>query len=156
MSLSPNPGSSEQTVENSAHVSDFALDFSREESVNGHMPLSTHTQPMPNTAPPAAVDPFAAITQSFMPKRAVSYLRVSTREQAERGGREEGFSIPAQRDANKKKAQAAGAMVVKEFVERGVSGTSTNRPALQEMLRSPSAAQVHCFRARSGKTKWIL
>ena len=26
-------------------------------------------------------------------------------------------------------------MVVKEFVERGVSGTSTNRPALQEMLR---------------------
>ncbi len=27
---------------------------------------------------------------------AVSYLRVSTREQAERGGTEEGFSIPAQ------------------------------------------------------------
>lgn len=79
--------------------------------------------------------PFAAFTQSFTPKRAVSYLRVSTREQAERGGREEGFSIPAQRDANKKKAQSMGAMVVKEFVERGVSGTTTNRPALQEMLR---------------------
>lgn len=62
-------------------------------------------------------------------------LRVSTREQAERGGREEGFSIPAQREANRKKAQSMGAMVVKEFVERGVSGTTTNRPALQAMLR---------------------
>ncbi|WP_259176514.1 recombinase family protein [Mycetocola sp. BIGb0189] len=86
-------------------------------------------------APPAAADPVAAFTESFAPKRAVSYLRVSTREQAERGGREEGFSIPAQRDANKKKATSMGAMVVKEFVERGVSGTSTNRPALQAMLR---------------------
>ena len=35
---------------------------------------------------------------------AVSYLRVSTREQAERGGTEEGFSIPAQREANARKA----------------------------------------------------
>ena len=35
---------------------------------------------------------------------AVSYLRVSTREQAERGGTEEGFSIPAQREANHRKA----------------------------------------------------
>lgn len=32
---------------------------------------------------------------------AVSYLRVSTREQAERGGTTEGFSIPAQREANR-------------------------------------------------------
>ena len=28
---------------------------------------------------------------------AVSYLRVSTKEQASKGGRDEGFSIPAQR-----------------------------------------------------------
>ena len=46
-------------------------------------------------------------TQTFMagmtPKFAVSYLRVSTRGQAERGGgNDEGFSIPAQREANKK------------------------------------------------------
>ena len=40
---------------------------------------------------------------------AVSYLRVSTREQAERGGTEEGFSIPAQRDANQRKADELGA-----------------------------------------------
>ena len=98
------------------------------------MSMSTYT-PGAATAPPVAADPFAAFTESFAPKRAVSYLRVSTREQAERGGREEGFSIPAQRDANKKKATSIGAMVVKEFVERGVSGTSTNRPALQAMLR---------------------
>ena len=32
---------------------------------------------------------------------AVSYLRVSTREQAEKGGTDEGFSIPAQREATR-------------------------------------------------------
>ncbi len=40
---------------------------------------------------------------------AVSYLRVSTRERAERGGTEEGFSIPAQRHANARKAAELGA-----------------------------------------------
>jgi len=30
-------------------------------------------------------------------KTAITYLRVSTADQANRGGREEGFSIPAQR-----------------------------------------------------------
>ena len=39
---------------------------------------------------------------------AVSYLRVSTREQAERGGTEEGFSIPAQREANATEGRRAG------------------------------------------------
>jgi hypothetical protein len=34
---------------------------------------------------------------------AVSYLRVSTKEQAQRGGRDEGFSLPAQREANQRK-----------------------------------------------------
>jgi site-specific DNA recombinase len=132
MSSSSNthPHNARSTLVNAAESGDFALDSSGQESVNGIMPTTQYT-----TSPLPAVDPFAALTQSFTPKRAVSYLRVSTREQAERGGREEGFSIPAQRDANKKKAQSIGAMVVKEFVERGVSGTSTNRPALQEMLR---------------------
>lgn len=80
-------------------------------------------------------DPIAALAEGMTPKRAVIYLRVSTSEQATKGGQSEGFSIPAQRDANKKKAQSLGAIVVKEFVERGVSGTSTNRPALKAMLR---------------------
>jgi site-specific DNA recombinase len=39
---------------------------------------------------------------------AVSYLRVSTREQAERGGTDEGFSIPAQREANAAEGRRAG------------------------------------------------
>lgn len=135
-SNSPDPGTHQRPVENPDQVADFALDSNGQESVNGNMTTTPYT-----ASPLPAADPFAALTQSFTPKRAVSYLRVSTREQAERGGREEGFSIPAQRDANKKKAQAVGAMVVKEFVERGVSGTSTNRPALQEMLRYLEAEQ---------------
>ena len=110
---SPDPGAHQRPVENSDQVADFALDSNGQESVNGNMTTTPYT-----TSPLTAADPFAALTQSFTPKRAVSYLRVSTREQAERGGREEGFSIPAQRDANKKKAQAVGAMVVKEFVEK--------------------------------------
>src|SRR5690625_5205747 len=121
-------------VDKSQNHADNALDSSTASSVNGDMEPSTFT---PHTAnsPAVMADPFAAFTQAFAPRRAVSYLRVSTREQAERGGREEGFSIPAQREANRKKAQSMGAMIVKEFVERGVSGTSTNRPVLQEMLR---------------------
>lgn len=70
------------------------------------------------------------------PKFAVSYLRVSTRGQAERGGgHDEGFSIPAQREANKRKALSMGAIGGKEFVDRGASVKSADRPQLQEMLK---------------------
>ena len=131
----PTPNDTGVSVENRMNLPNNALDSSAERSVNGDMSMSTYAPGPGATAPPAMADPFASLTQSFAPKRAVSYIRVSTREQAEKGGREEGFSIPAQRDANKKKARSIGAMVAKEFVERGVSGTSTNRPALQEMLR---------------------
>ena len=68
------------------------------------------------------------------PRIAVSYVRVSTRRQAEKGGTEEGFSIPAQRSANAQKAESMGAFVVKEFVDRGESAKTADRPALQEML----------------------
>ena len=81
-------------------------------------------------------DPFAAMAAQLTPKRAVSYIRVSTREQAQRGGSEEGFSLPAQREANKRKAQSMGALVVKEFADRGESARSANRPELQKMLAS--------------------
>ena len=79
-------------------------------------------------------DPFTAMADQLTPKRAVSYIRVSTREQAQRGGSEEGFSLPAQREANKRKAQSMGALVVKEFAYRGESARSANRPELQKML----------------------
>ena len=76
----------------------------------------------------------AALGEAFTPKRAVSYIRVSTREQAQRGGAEEGFSLPAQREANRRKAQSMGALIVKEFADRGESARSANRPELQKML----------------------
>ena len=86
---------------------------------------------MPDALSP---DPFTAMAAQLTPKRAVSYIRVSTREQAQRGGSEEGFSLPAQREANKRKAQSMGALVVKEFADRGESARSANRPELQKML----------------------
>ena len=73
---------------------------------------------------------------------AVSYLRVSTREQAERGGTEEGFSIPAQREANARKAAELGARIVREFVDAGESARSADRPALQGMLAFIAATRV--------------
>ncbi len=80
-------------------------------------------------------DTAQALMDSMTPKFAVSYLRVSTRGQAERGGgHDEGFSIPAQREANKKKALSMGAIVGKEFVDRGASAKSADRPQLQAML----------------------
>ncbi|MBK6887815.1 MAG: recombinase family protein [Tetrasphaera sp.] len=74
-----------------------------------------------------AVVPLAAVT-------AVSYLRVSTKEQAERDGDPEGYSIPAQRAANSRKAHSLGAVIVEEFVDRGESARSADREELKRML----------------------
>ncbi|MDR2372847.1 MAG: recombinase family protein, partial [Bifidobacteriaceae bacterium] len=73
---------------------------------------------------------------------AVTYLRVSTKEQAEKGGEAEGYSIPAQRAANLKKAESIGAVVVKEFVDAGESARKADRPALIEMLDYVAAHKV--------------
>ena len=73
---------------------------------------------------------------------AVSYLRVSTREQAERGGTDEGFSIPAQREANQRKADELGARIVHEFVDAGESARSADRDGLKEMLAFIAASRV--------------
>ena len=53
---------------------------------------------------------------------AISYLRVSTKDQATRNGLEEGLSIPAQREAAQRKADQLGAVIVAEFIEPGESG----------------------------------
>ncbi|MGB2950664.1 MAG: recombinase family protein, partial [Rhodococcus sp. (in: high G+C Gram-positive bacteria)] len=66
---------------------------------------------------------------------AVIYLRVSTKDQAQRGGEAEGFSIPAQRDACEKRAETLGADVVMEFIDAGESARSADRPELQLMLK---------------------
>ena len=94
-----------------------------------------HTDPRTASGSVPPADPLAVMAASLEPKRAVSYIRVSTRGQAERGGAEEDFSIPAQREANKRKAASLGALIVKEFVDRGESARSANRPELQKMLR---------------------
>lgn len=68
-------------------------------------------------------------------KIAVSYARVSTKEQAQRDGDPEGYSLPAQLEANRRKAASLDALVVEEFVERGESAKSADtRPELQRML----------------------
>ena len=73
---------------------------------------------------------------------AVTYQRVSTKEQASKGGRDEGFSIPAQREANSRKAEALGARIVAEFVDAGESARSADRPDLKRMLDYIASHQV--------------
>ncbi|WP_413454946.1 recombinase family protein [Glutamicibacter sp. FR1] len=73
---------------------------------------------------------------------AVSYLRVSNREQAEKGGTDEGFSIPAQREATKRKAEQLGAGIVEEFVDAGASAKSSDRPELMRMIQYVKAKKV--------------
>ncbi|MFI1955926.1 recombinase family protein, partial [Streptomyces xinghaiensis] len=75
-------------------------------------------------------------------KTAVAYLRVSTKEQAQKGGQAEGYSIPAQREALRRKAESLGAVIVTEFVDAGESAKSADRPDLQRMLKYLTQNQV--------------
>ena len=75
-------------------------------------------------------------------RRAVIYVRVSTKEQAERDGDPEGYSIPAQREACMRRAAALDAVVVGEYVDRGESARSAARPQLQKMLAEVATAPV--------------
>lgn len=88
-------------------------------------------------APPTSLDRLGETTTL-----AVSYLRVSTKEQAERGGRNEGFSIPAQRDANLRKARDLNAIVVEEFIDAGESARKADRPELIRMIEYVKAHHV--------------
>lgn len=74
---------------------------------------------------------------------AISYLRVSTKDQATRNGLEEGLSIPAQREAAQRKADQLGAVIVKEFIEPGESAKTARRRALQDMLDYIATNPVH-------------
>ena len=66
---------------------------------------------------------------------AVIYLRVSTKEQAQRDGDPEGYSIPAQREACRRKAESLGALVSEEFADKGESARRADRPQLQALLK---------------------
>lgn len=67
-------------------------------------------------------------------KRAAIYLRVSTAAQATRGREPEGYSIPAQREACQAKAAELDAEVVAEYVDRGESAKTADRPELKALL----------------------
>lgn len=74
--------------------------------------------------------------------RLVTYLRVSTEEQALIGGELEGYSIPAQREACLLKVRQLGGILVEEYVDAGESAKSANRPELQKMLRELRAKKI--------------
>jgi predicted site-specific integrase-resolvase len=68
------------------------------------------------------------------PARAVLYLRVSTAKQAKTDLDPEGLSLPAQRESCLRKAEELGAEVVDEYVDRGESAKTANRPQFRRMV----------------------
>ena len=76
--------------------------------------------------------------------RWVSYLRVSTVEQAEKE-----LSLIAQRHAATDFAGRHGAVIDHECVEAGASGTDSHRPVLNQLLRD--ALQPGTARASSSR-----
>jgi site-specific DNA recombinase len=64
----------------------------------------------------------------------LAYYRVSTSEQANTSYDEDGFSIQAQRDYCQCKAAELGVQLVDEFIDRGKSARTADRPSLQAML----------------------
>ncbi len=68
-------------------------------------------------------------------KRAVLYLRVSSRGQLETDYDDDGLSIAAQRERCVQKAAEFSAVVVDEYIERAESAKTNQRPELNQMLR---------------------
>ena len=64
----------------------------------------------------------------------VAYFRVSTSRQANTSFDEDGFSIQVQRDYCQRKASEMGVQLVDEYIDRGKSARTADRPALQAML----------------------
>jgi site-specific DNA recombinase len=81
-----------------------------------------------------ATTPWSSDQSQIEAPTAVIYLRVSTKEQAQRDGDPEGYSIPAQREACRRKAESLGASVIQEFADRGESARKADRPQLQALL----------------------
>ena len=63
-------------------------------------------------------------------KRVALYVRVSTQEQAE-----EGYSIGAQTERLKAYCKARDWMIYDEYIDPGFSGSNTERPALNKLIR---------------------
>jgi site-specific DNA recombinase len=90
----------------------------------------------------SSVSPSSHRERSDLMRRAFIYLRVSTKGQAETDYDAEGYSIPAQRDACKRRATELGAAVVGEYLDRGESAKSADRPELIRMLDDLVAGEV--------------
>ena len=109
--------------------------------VNGGSATSVKSKPsaMPggiNSAPAFTVDVTNHEPDAAVGQRAVFYLRVSSSGQVNNDYDPEGISLPAQREACKRKAQQLGLTIVGEYVEPGRSGTEmTKRVAFQQMLQ---------------------
>lgn len=69
-----------------------------------------------------------------MKKRVFLYVRVSTQEQAK-----DGYSIDEQIERLKDYCKAMGWIIVKIYTDAGLSGSNTNRPALQDMIKDVEA-----------------
>ena len=83
------------------------------------------------------------MSQAELTKRAVLYLRVSSDQQVATDFDGDGLSLDAQRGACTRKAAGLDAAVAEEFVERGESGTGTQRRgALQAMLTRLKARDI--------------
>jgi site-specific DNA recombinase len=67
-------------------------------------------------------------------KRAVIYLRVSTAKQVGKDDDPDGYSLPAQEEACRRKAEALDAEVIEVFVDRGESAKTADRREFQRML----------------------
>ena len=79
------------------------------------------------------------------------YLRVSTLDQATKNNQREGYSIPAQREACRRKAKELGATRIREYADRGESARSASRPELQRLLHDlcDKKQNIHPMRYRS-------
>jgi site-specific DNA recombinase len=73
---------------------------------------------------------------------AAIYLRVSTKEQAEKGESKEGYSISAQREACLRYCAERSWDVADEFLDAGESAKSADRPRLKAMLRRITEGDV--------------
>jgi DNA invertase Pin-like site-specific DNA recombinase len=89
---------------------------------------------MSGVRPTSADEAFDTTDEVVTGATAVVYVRVSTKGQAERDGDPEGYSMPAQREACRRKATSLGAVVLEEFADRGESARSADRPELQRLL----------------------
>ena len=66
--------------------------------------------------------------------RAIIYVRVSTKAQAERDGNPEGYSLPTQRTACRLRAEHLGAIVVDEYIDKDTGTRVDKRPSMLALM----------------------